>query len=69
MHTVAFNLGLSRGMRVVSVNVKVEACEGSMNIDQEVFMKFMNLHDAFLNAGLYRSYMLKCPVEKDVTMF
>lgn len=35
----------------------------AFNDDQEIFMGFMNLHDAFMNASLQRSFMLKCPVE------
>lgn len=40
-----------------------------LNDDKEVFMGFMNLHDAFLNASMQRSCMLKAPIENDPEEF
>ena len=37
--------------------------------EKEVFMGFMNLHDAFLNASLLKDRMDKSPLVKDVKIF
>jgi len=40
-----------------------------MNNSRDLLLGILNLHDAFLNASIQRSYMLKCPVEKDPDHF
>jgi hypothetical protein len=40
-----------------------------MNLDKEVFMGLMNLHDAFLNASLLRSVMRRSPIVNNARLF